>query len=456
MNRFVSARYKAYKKSKIEYIGDIPEHWRLLRMQDLKSPKKNSFVDGPFGSDLKNEEYVDEADSTIPIVQLNNISPGLHNLENLKFVTQDKARSLSRHLVEANDLLIAKMAEPVARCAIASSAYKNYVVSADCIKLTVAPDYLPKYIEYWLNSSVCRGIAELNATGTTRLRVNLGVVKKLPIPMPSLDEQRKIVDFLDLEVGLINQMINKQEKLIEYSEERRKSIISYAITKGVDSHATMKASSIDWLGEYPAHWSFKRLKYSLSINPSASEVPDTTPEKLIPFFPMEAIGDDGSLIREFERPFSEISGGYTYFRNGDVVIAKVTPCFENGKGALIHDLDPGFGFGTTELVVLRPGVNLNNQYLYYISISQEIRLRGVAYMTGAGGLKRVPDSFYTDLVWPLPPIHEQLAIVNYLDEELNKADLLIKKATQSIVLLQEYRSSIISSVVTGKVDVGLI
>ncbi|TAE78227.1 MAG: hypothetical protein EAZ84_01525, partial [Verrucomicrobia bacterium] len=131
-----------------------------------------------------------------------------------------------------------------------------------------------------------------------------------------------------------------------------------------------KDSGVEWLGEVPEHWGVKRLRFVAQLNPSKSEVkrlrfvaqlnPSKSEASNLPrdtkasFLPMEAIGDDGSLNLERERELSEVETGYTYFRDGDVAVAKITPCFENGKGALMSGLLNGIGFGTTELIVARP------------------------------------------------------------------------------------------------------
>ena len=102
-----------------------------------------------------------------------------------------------------------------------------------------------------------------------------------------------------------------------------------------------------WLGGVPAHWSVKRLRFVVELNPSKSELAKLPKDTEVSFLPMEAIGDDGSLNLEKTRALQEVETGYTYFRDGDVTVAKITPCFENGKGALMVGLLGGIGFGTT-------------------------------------------------------------------------------------------------------------
>jgi len=167
---------------------------------------------------------------------------------------------------------------------------------------------------------------------------------------------------------------------------------------------------------------------------------------------MEAIGEYGGLSLDQTRPIEEVLNGYTYFRNGDVLVAKITPCFENGKGALAEGLENGLGFGTTELHVLRPGAEILPKYLFYLTLGEHFRKLGTAEMYGAGGQKRVPEQFIQNLKHPLPPLDEQRAIAAFLDRETAKIDELIAKKQRLIELLKEKRQAVISRAVTKGLD----
>ena len=215
-----------------------------------------------------------------------------------------------------------------------------------------------------------------------------------------------------------------------------------------------KESGIKWLGEVPEHWEMKRLRFVAKFNPSKTEATLLDRSTEVSFLPMEAIGNDGSLDLERTRPIGELDTKYTYFREGDVTIAKITPCFENGKGAIMRGLFNGIGFGTTELIVARPkSEKTTSQYLYQIFISSPFRKFGEAAMYGAGGQKRVSDDFIQDFSTAFPPLSEQLSISSFLDRETSRIDTLISEAKKFIDLLKEYRSSLITAAVTGKIDV---
>lgn len=168
---------------------------------------------------------------------------------------------------------------------------------------------------------------------------------------------------------------------------------------------------------------------------------------------MEAIGDSGTIDLSRTRALSEVLSGYTYFREGDVAVAKITPCFENGKGAVMRGLVAGIGFGTTELAVLRPYPDqVTADYLQWLLSSASFRAPGAASMYGAGGQKRVPDEFIRDFVAAFPPLSEQLAITAFLNSETAQIDRLIAKQQRLMDLLQEKRQALVSRVVTKGLD----
>lgn len=207
-------------------------------------------------------------------------------------------------------------------------------------------------------------------------------------------------------------------------------------------------SGVDWLGEIPAHWDVKRLKLLVRINPSKSEAAQLPQDTEVSFVPMENIGEDGELGLEQSRTIAEVMQGYTYFRDGDVILAKITPCFENGKGAIVDGLNNGIGFGTTELYVLRGLGSVVARFLYYLTKSDDFRVPGIATMQGAAGQKRLREDYVANYSMGVPPLSEQRAIAAFLDRKTGEIDALIAKKRELIARLQEQRSAIISHAVT--------
>lgn len=208
-------------------------------------------------------------------------------------------------------------------------------------------------------------------------------------------------------------------------------------------------SGVEWLGEVPLHWSVVRLRHVAELNPTKSEVSDLDRELPVSFLPMEAVGDDGTIQLEHTRSIGAVENGYTYFREGDVTVAKITPCFENGKGAIMRGLLNGIGFGTTELIVVRPRSEYTtSDFLHWLFMSSYFRRLGESTMYGAGGQKRVPDAFVRNFATAIPPLDEQKAIAAFLDVETAKIDGLVSEQRRLIDLLKEKRQAVISHAVT--------
>lgn len=195
-------------------------------------------------------------------------------------------------------------------------------------------------------------------------------------------------------------------------------------------------------------WAQTRLRYVTDLNPPVRADLLAALDTELSFLPMDSIGENGSLNLERTRPVAEVRNGYSYFEDGDVAFAKVTPCFENGKGALMQGLENGAGFGTTEITVLRPKTGTNARYLRYIVQSEQFRQHGVGAMTGAGGLKRVPDDFTRDFKTVWPGVGDQERIANFLDDKTARIDALIAEKDLLVERLREYQYSYSSTLMT--------
>jgi type I restriction enzyme S subunit len=211
-------------------------------------------------------------------------------------------------------------------------------------------------------------------------------------------------------------------------------------------YASYKASGVDWLGDVPSHWEVSRLRFAVQFNPRPRD--DLRREQNVSFLPMEAISETGAIDLELVKAVEDVSTGYTYFEDGDLTIAKITPCYENGKGAVMSGLLGGIGFGTTELIVMRPESHIFVHWLYFLTFSESFRVMGESAMYGAGGQKRVSEGFFKDCFVGIPPLAEQHAIGTYLDCETARVDALLQGKQALIALLREYRQSTISSAVT--------
>lgn len=193
-----------------------------------------------------------------------------------------------------------------------------------------------------------------------------------------------------------------------------------------------------------ATWETKRIKYCAKLSPPC-DTSKLLPDSEVTFTPMECI-KNGYFINQ-KALFSAINSSYTQYQEGDIVIAKVTPCFENGNIAEMGGLYSGFGFGSSELFVLRP-YNIQSRFLFYALQSEDFKKKGCATMTGTGGLKRVSPAFIANYCIAVPQPNEQKRIAKFLDQKCKEIDAVLEKTRTSIEEYKKLKQAIITQAVT--------
>lgn len=216
------------------------------------------------------------------------------------------------------------------------------------------------------------------------------------------------------------------------------------------AYSAYKDSGVEWIGQVPEHWKIAQIKRISTLNPRKSTLSEEK-DSLCTFLPMEKLRTNAVTLDE-TRPIHEVYGGYSYFCDGDILIAKVTPCFENGNIAVANGLVNGIGFGSTEINVLRVNGKGHNRFLYYRLQEEQFRTIAKSEMRGTGGLKRVPTDLFESFTIGLPDTDEQATIVATLDQETARIDALIEKKTRFIELLKEKRQALITHAVTKGLD----
>ena len=269
------------------------------------------------------------------------------------------------------------------------------------------------------------------------------------IPVPPLAEQEHIAAFLDAECAEIDAVLEKTRASIEEYKKLKQAVITQAVTKGIRGNRPMRDSGIEWIGEIPAEWTASKIKYCTDFAPSC-DTGHLFEDSLVTFTPMECIKN--GYFENREAPFSALSSSYTQYQEGDIVFAKVTPCFENGNIAIMQGLSAGFGFGSSELFVIRPQ-NINTEFIFYYLQNDIFKQYACATMTGTGGLKRVSPTFVRNYSIFIPSNEEQLEIVQYLNEKCSGIDVLIAKKQQYLTEIENYKKSLIYEYVTGKKEV---
>jgi len=424
--------YPAYKDSGVEWLGEMPEHWEILKLK---------YTDRVIMGQSPSSEDYNDTHSGLPFLQGNAEFGKINPNPKIWCETANKTAS-------GGDVLVSVRA-PIGAVNMADQEYG--IGRGLCAIRPIKSNN--KYLYYFFISLN----DELNSigTGSTYTAISVDEVENIKIPYAELPEQRSIAIYLDDRTQKIDSLIEKKQKLIELLKEERAAVINYAVTKGLNPDAPMKDSGIEWLGEVPEKWEVKRLKWISYINPVKSNSQfDKNSEDLATFLPMEKVSEDGKIDTEIKKQIKDLWNGFTYFEENDIIVAKITPCFENGKGALIKNLGSKVGFGSTEFHVLRSKENIIKELLYYLTKSDIFMKLGEASMTGAAGQKRVTNSFLEDFYFCYSKdIGEQNEIVRFIESETTRIDSAVSRIEKELVLLQEYHTALISEVVTGKIDV---
>ncbi len=222
--------------------------------------------------------------------------------------------------------------------------------------------------------------------GATRQKLTQSEMRKINIRYRSLEKQRQIV----FKIKLVSNIISSREHQLS------------------NLNLLVKSRFIEMFIQNDAVFPKKKLGECTIINPKKSMDNRLKDDLIVSFVPMAAVGEDGSINTSDTKTYCEVKNGFTYFIDGDVLFAKITPCMENGKGAVATNLSNGIGFGSTEFHVIRPLEGITNPvWLYTLSVLKEFRLAAEANMTGSAGQKRTPSSFLQNYEIKLPPIDLQ-------------------------------------------------
>src|SRR5574340_573546 len=197
-------------------------------------------------------------------------------------------------------------------------------------------------------------------------------------------------------------------------------------------------------------WPVKAIEEVAEVNPriDKSAIPDDSP---VSFVPMPAVGArNGSIYVEETRPAVEVKKGFTSFLEGDVLFAKITPCMENGKMAVVPKLVNGYGFGSTEFHVLRPKSGMDAKYLYYYVSSQSFRSEAERYMTGAVGQKRVSTTYLKQCTIPVAPLDQQKRVVAEIEKQFSRLDEAVANLKRVKANLTRYKAAVLKAAVEGR------
>ncbi|HBO2781330.1 TPA: restriction endonuclease subunit S [Pseudomonas aeruginosa] len=304
------------------------------------------------------------------------------------------------------------------------------IVSPAYIVLRAKKNVDSVYAEYLFNTKKMIYLFWAYSYGITndRLRLYFNDFKKIPASLPCISEQRKIAKIL----CTWDQAIAKAEKLLKNSQQQKKALMQKLLTGKIR------------LPEFSGDWITKRLADICSINPPKPSEPI---DGLTSFISMDSVSEDARILKSETRYYSDVSGGFTSFQNDDVLVAKITPCFENGKGAYAENLKNGIGFGSTEFHILRARQGTSSQLIYHLTNTREFRVRGEANMQGSAGQKRVTTNYLKLYKVRIPPtLREQQEIAKILF----RADKEIDTLRTNLACLKQEKKALMQQLLTGK------
>jgi type I restriction enzyme S subunit len=421
-------RYSDYKDSGIEWIGDIPRHWEVVKLG-----RHISILSGfPFKSELF-DSY-----EGFPILRIRDITSG-------KCETFYKGEFSQKQIVTNNDLLIGMDGDFTVRWWEGG----DVLLNQRCCCVWGNPTLSKRFLYYSLPDKLM--IVNDLTYFTTVKHLSNDDIKSIRISLPPLHEQEAIVWYLDEKTSKIDSLLSLTEKKIELLKEKRTALINHAVTKGLNPDAPMKDSGIEWIGEIPWNWEMMKLKHLGDAIIGLSYNPDDVSET-----------ESGILVlRSSNIQNGELSLRDNVYLRGDLevrqkLIVKVGDlliCSRNGsrsligKNIVIDERVAGNTFGA--FMTLFRSKHWN--YLHKVLNSTLFFNQTDLFLTST--INQLTIDTLNNFSIPFPPLSEQESIVSYLDEKISQIDNLIAIEQKRMETLKEYRQSLISEVVTGKIKV---
>ena len=427
-------RYPEYRDSGIELIGEIPSHWELLAIKRLLKKGKDSMRTGPFGSHLKTTDYVNEG---VRVYNQRTVYDDDY-LSGDTFITRKQYQTLKNFEVAPRDLLITTRGT-IGKVSMVPDFVETGVIHPCLIRFRINEDvlFIPYIINFINDSSIFISNILYQSDATTIEVIYSDSLREALVPLPPLREQIQISVFLDQKSFQIDSLVERLERKVELLKEYRTALISQCVTKGLDPNVEMKDSRIEWVGEIPKHWEIGLLKhYCAYINIKRHAKKDE-----IKISPENIEFGNGKILNHhssYENMGMEFEPGDTLLNKLRVYLAKVVFCEF-----------PGLSMG--EMIVLRP-TKMYPKFQFYLILSYRF-IDNLNSLSEGVKMPRTPIEGIMNSSVPIPNYSEQLQISQHLDRKTTRIDSLIEKLEQKIALQKEYRQSLISHIVTGKVRV---
>jgi type I restriction enzyme, S subunit len=432
-------KYDSYKDSGVEWIGEVPEHWEV---------KKVNYCFAQIGSGTTptagNQNYY--GNGTYNWLQTGDLNDG-EIFETAKKITQQALADYSTlRFYPVDSLVIAMYGATIGKTGLLKI---QTTTNQACCVLSKPKNVNHRFAFYWLNS-IRNHIISLSYGGG-QPNINQEQIRNLRIQLPLESEQTAIASYLDRKTAEIDQLIADKKRLITLYEEEKTALINQAVTKGINPNVKMKDSGIEWLGEVPAHWDVSFVKRFSQITDGSHFSPQTQDIGL-PYVSVKDVGinqiDLANCKRISEDDFNVLIKNGCMPKVGDVLLTKDGTI---GRAAVVYQTYAPFVV-LSSLGIISPGHKILPDYLYFYLISG-INIDQMYSLIHGSALTRLTIEKISSLIIAIPSFEEQILITKHISEGIKTLNSKIAKTQKLIDLLSEYRTSLISEVVTGKVRV---
>lgn len=436
--------YESYKNSGVQWLGEIPSHWEVKRMKFLLSEKLK------YGANESAESEDKDQPRYIRITDIND--SGTLREDTFKSLEIEKAQE---YLLNDLDILLARSGATVGKSYLHKkdkvnvACYAGYLIRARFNK----ENYDPQFINLFLQSKAYWSWIESVNIQATIQNVSAEKYNDLALSIPSLAEQKIIADFLDKRLAQVDALIAKQETLLEKLAEQRVALISHAVTKGLNPDVEMKESDVVLLGNIPNTWNVKRLKFLLSekLKYGANESAESEDKENPRYIRITDIDDSGNLKDETFKSLESEKAQEYLLDDLDILLARSGATV--GKSYLYKAESVGIACYAGYLIRARlDQENYNPEFVNYFLQSKQY-WDWISSINIQATIQNVSAEKYNDLTLAIPSLEEQKQLIEYLKNEDEKFNRAIGKGKKLVHLLNEYRSTLITQVVTGKIDV---
>lgn len=437
--------YNARKTISNYWIDKIPNHWTYTRLKYL-----TKFVNGYA---FKAEQY---ASVGIPIIRIGDIQDEV-NLDRCKYWDEESANNLREYEVKNGDLLLALTGATIGK-SMTYRSDKSALLNQRCAILKPSEYLLNAFLSYLVKSVGFLEYIKLECDGGAQENIGKPEVGNFSICLPTVDEQESIASFLDHKTAQIDNLIAEKERLLKLLEEKRIALITRAVTKGLDPNVKMKPSGIDWLGDIPEHWEIVKLKRllkkkkdAIKTGPFGSQLisTDMVGGEIKVYNQRNVLdnnfnsGDDFISLDKFEelKAFETFPGDILITTRGTIGRCAILP--QAAERGILHP----------SLMRIQVESVIEPEYLLNLFQNSNLMLEQVLLENNATTIPVIYSETLKELVLPLPPIKEQFKLLSLISSQLNKFQILQIAIVEAIVKLKEYRISLITAAVTGKIDV---